>query len=343
MKAILIERFGPPEVLVEREVPSPKPVGDEIKVRVRASGLNFADLLQRLHLYGNAPGVPYIPGFEVSGEVIACGPEVTRFQEGQRAVALTRFGGYAEEVCVSEQMAEQIPDSMGFESAAAVPVTYLTAWFCLVEMAHIADGERVLIQGGSGGVGTAAIQIAQLWDTTIYSTAGSSEKLDFLRRAGVANPINYRTQDFAAEIRRLTNEEGIDVVIDSLGGTALQEAYNLLRPLGRLVSYGLSSAVSGPGRNWLKTARAVFQTPKFKPLDMIGRNVGVFGFHLALLGSRSERAAAAFKKILDFIDKGRLEPIVGQTFPLSRDGAVAAHHYMHGRRNIGKILLTADS
>ena len=339
MKAIFLERTGPPEVLVEREVPAPEPGASEIRIAVRASGVNFADLLQRLGLYGSAPKPPYISGFEVAGVVEAVGERVADFRPGDRVVALTRFGGYAEAVCAEEDNALRLPLEIGFEDAAALPVNYLTAWICMITMGNLRTGERVLIHAAAGGVGTAAVQLARMIGAECYATAGSDEKVEFLRGLGADHPINYRSCDFADEIRGIVGERGIDVILDGIGGETMRKGYGLLAPLGRLVSFGLSEAVVGPTPNRLRALLAWRRTPRFDPLEMIGKNTGVFGFHLAHLYGKHDVVAAAFSEVVRMVETGALKPIVARTFPLSAKGAAEAHRYLHERRNIGKVIL----
>lgn len=343
MRTISLERHGTPDVFADREREPPDPDGNEILIDVRAAGVNFADLLQRLGLYGSAPSLPYVPGFEVSGTVAASGGEVVRFAPGRRVVALTRFGGYAETVCTPAAAAMEIPDGISFEEAAALPVNYLTAWFCLQQMAHLSAGERVLIQHGAGGVGIAAVQLARRVGAEIFATASTDAKVDFLRNSGVDYPINYRNSDFAEEVRRIAGNRGLDVVLDAEGGRRLARAYELLAPLGRLVSYGLSSAVSGARRNPFRALWAWLRTPRFHPVDLIGKNVGVFGFHLALLEAKSDLVPDALGQILTGVAEGSLVPRVARTFPLDAAGAAAAHRYLHERRNIGKVLLVRSA
>jgi len=339
MKAIWLERTGPPNVLREKETPNPAPGPGEVRIRVEATGVNFADLLQRMGLYGNAPPRPYILGFEVSGIVLECGPGNIRFQPGDRVVGMTRCGSYAEEVCIHSQAVKPIPGNLTFQEAAAIPVNYLTAWFCMFEMGRLQAGERVLIQGGTGGVGIALVQLAQWKGAEIFATAGSKEKIEYLNELGVKHAVNYRERDFYEEAIRIFGKRSFDLVIDSVGGKTLKKGYRLLAPLGRAVSYGLSSAVAGPRRNWIRALRAVWETPSFKPLDMIQRNVGVFGFHLGLLESKQEVVAAAFGEIFKLFEQGILRTVIAREFPLSAQGAAAAHTYLHERRNIGKVLL----
>jgi len=343
VKAILLERHGGPEVLVDRELADPRTGPGEILIDVRAAGVNFADLLQRLGLYGSAPPPPYVPGFEVSGTVAEVGEDVDDLEPGQPVVALTRFGGYAARVSTPAEAAMRVPDGISVEDAAALPVNYLTAWFCLHEMAGLSRGERVLVQHGAGGVGVAAVQLARRAGAEILATTSTDDKVEFLRDAGVDHPINYRTTDFADEVRRVAGDRGLDVVLDSGGGRDLARAYDLLAPLGRVVSYGLSTAVGGSRRNPLRALWAWLRTPRFHPVDLIGRNAGVFGFHLALLEDRRDRIPGVFREILAGVADGSLAPRIARTFPLEADGAAAAHRYLHERRNIGKVLLVRSA
>ncbi|MDH3285235.1 MAG: zinc-binding dehydrogenase, partial [Acidobacteriota bacterium] len=228
---------------------------------------------------------------------------------------------------------------ISYVEAAALPVNYLTAWFCLFDMGHLKRDEKVLIQCGAGGVGTAAIQLAREVGATIFATAGSDEKVAFLKEAGVDVPINYMRVKFDAEIRERIGERGLDLVLDAVGGDTLRRGYELLAPLGRLVSYGLSDAVAGPRRSLRKAASAWWKTPRFSPLSLIERNVGVWGFHLALLRGREDRIAAAMREVVERVEAGRLKPVIARTFPLTARGAADAHRFIHERRNIGKVLL----
>ena len=338
MKTIQITRYGPPEVLQERDSPSPTLAAGQLRIGVEATGVNFADLLQRLGLYGNAPPRPYVPGFEVAGTVLEAGPSVTDREVGERVVSMTHFGGYAEEVVVDAAAVRRIPEQMSFESAAALPVNYLTAWFCLVVMGRLHRRERVLIQTGAGGVGIAAVQIAFHLGAEIFATTGSPEKVAFLKSIGVDHPIDYLATDFRVEVERIAGRRNIDLVLDTVGGATLAAGSKLLRPLGRLVSYGLSAA-AGSRRNLLRTALAWWRTPHFSPLSLIQHNIGVYGFHLALLRSREREVAEAFDQILRLCVEGAVKPIVAATFPFTATGAADAHRFLHERRNIGKVVL----
>ena len=309
MKAILIERYGPPEVLVECEFPSPQPGPDEIKLHVMASGVNFADILQRLNLYGRTPRVPYVPGFEVAGEVVSVGTGVKGVKPGQRLAALTRFGGYAEEVCIPERATRPIPPSLTFPQAAAIPVNYLTAWFCLFAMGHLHRKDRVLIQGGGRwrGYGGCAVGTSTPEPRSLPQP-GRRKRLVFLAGLGVDHPINYHAADFVEVVRKHTGGQGVDLVLDAVGGDVLRRGFELLAPFGRLITYGLSAAAPSKRKNWLRISGALWKTPNFKALNLIRRNVGVFGFHLGLLveGTGKTEIAQAFQSILELVQSGTI-------------------------------------
>ena len=253
MRQIVIVRYGAPEVLEPRETPDPMPGEGEIRITVHASGVNFADVLARLGLYPDAPKPPVTVGYEVSGRVDAVGPGVASHRVGDRVVALTHFGGYADRVVTPEALAVPIPESIDDIVAAAIPVNYLTALIALYRLSNITGADVVLIHGAGGGVGIAATQLARLRGATIIGTASSS-KHDAIRAQGVDHAIDYRQADVTAEVRRLTNGRGADVVLDPIGGRSFADSYRLLAPLGRLVMYGVSSIA--PGRAAQLVARA---------------------------------------------------------------------------------------
>ncbi len=319
-----------------------KPLGPGcLQLRTRAAGVNFADLLQRVGLYGTTPPLPYSPGFEVAGDVIRVGAQTEGWKEGDRAVALLRHGGYAREVVVSARQAFRYPDRLSPVQAAAVPVVFLTAWVALFEAARARAGETVLILGAGGGVGTAATQLARQRGLTVIGTAGEGRKRDFVtRELGAAACFDSRG-DWEPEVRRVAGNRGIDVALDSVGGRATRACRRLLAPLGRLVFYGLSEAMPGERRSWPRAALAFARTAWLHPRSLIEPNLGVFGVHLLHLGAREGILRPAAEEIYRSIAAGELRPVVDRTFPLTRDGAVEAHHYLHARRNLGKVVLEA--
>ena len=280
MRAVRLPRYGPPEVFEELEAPMPEPGPAEVVVSTRAAGVNFADVLQRLGLYANAPRPPYVPGFEVAGEVAAVGEGVTDLAPGARVVAMVSGGGYAEAVRAPREQVWPLPEGVDFETAAAIPVNFLTAWICLFTMGHLRADETVLVHGGAGGVGTAAVQLARRRGARVLATAGSEAKLRWLLQHGVELALDYRQPDWDARVRERYGARPLDLVLDPVGGDTQRRSVRLLAPLGRLVSYGLAGAVAGPRRNLWRAWRAWRRTPRYHPVQMIGRNIGVFGFHL---------------------------------------------------------------
>jgi NADPH:quinone reductase-like Zn-dependent oxidoreductase len=337
MRQMVIARHGGPDVLELRETADPAPGPQDLRIRVRAAGVNFADVLARLGLYPDAPKPPIVVGYEVAGIVDAVGSEITHFHAGDRVLALTRFGGYADCVVVPARFVFSAPSSLTDAEAAAVPVNYLTAFIALYRMANVTAGETVLIHGAGGGVGVAAIQLARLRRATIIGTASPS-KHAALRAFGVDHVIDYRHGGVDREVKRLTNDRGADVVLDAIGGRSFATSYGLLAPLGRLVIYGVSSIATGERRRWWHAARTVLQMPTFRPLSMMNANRGVLGLNLGHLWSEQRQLGGAMSTLLQEIAAGRLTPVVARTFPLERAGE--AHRFMQSRGNIGKIVLT---
>jgi NADPH:quinone reductase-like Zn-dependent oxidoreductase len=337
MRNVVITRHGPPEVLEPQEAADPIPGDGDIRIAVRAAGVNFADVLARLGLYPDAPKPPVVVGYEVSGVIDAVGAGVTTHREGDRVVALTRFGGYADRVVVQAAFAFPVPAGLDDVSAAALPVNYLTALLALYRLANVMAEETVLIHGAGGGVGIAATQLARLRGAAIIGTA-SATKHDAIRQQGVGHALDYRTGNVTAEVRRLTDGRGVDVVLDPIGGRSFAESYQLLAPLGRLVMYGASRSASGERRSVWRTVSTLMRMPRFKPLSLMNRNRGVFGLNLGHLWDERRQLADAMTLVLREVSAGRLSPVVARTFPLDR--AAEAHRFIQSRSNIGKVVLT---
>ncbi len=336
MRQVWIPRIGGPEVLEVREADLPQPGPGEIRIRVAFAGINFADLMARMGIYPDAPPLPAVVGYEVSGTVDAVGEGVRRFGPGDRVAALTRFGGYSEAVVVREAQAVALPPEIGFEAAAAVPVNYLTAWLMLVHLGNLHAGERVLIHSAGGGVGIAAVQIAKWRGAEIFGTA-SAGKHPRLEALGVHHCIDYRTEDFEARVRELTKGEGVHVVLDAVGGESFRKSYRSLAPTGRLFLFGGSSFAPTKTRNLLALVRGFLALPTFRPLDLMQSNRGVFGVNLGRLWHLGHLLGEALGEIFAKVEAGVFEPVVDRTFPFEE--AAQAHRYLQDRRNFGKVLL----
>jgi NADPH:quinone reductase-like Zn-dependent oxidoreductase len=337
MRQVVITRYGPPDVLEASDAPDPTPGDDDIRLRVRAAGVNFADILARLGLYPDAPRPPMVVGYEVAGHVDAVGRNIVGFAVGDRVVALTRFGGYADTVVVPAFQAFHFPDEVSDAEAAALPVNYLTASIALYKMAALSPGETVLVHNAGGGVGIAATQLARLRRATVIGTA-SAFKHDALRSFGVDHAIDYRHANVAEEVNTLTRGRGVDVILDPIGGHSFTDSYRMLAPLGRLVIFGLSAAAPGEKRNIWRAFRAWLATPKFDPLSLINRNRGVFGLNVGHLWGERKQLAATMEMLISELRAGRISPVVARTFPLER--AADAHRFIQSRGNIGKVVLT---
>jgi synaptic vesicle membrane protein VAT-1 len=341
VRAVVLTGHGGPEVLQVQERPDP-PVGSgEVRVDVKAAGVNFADTAARVGVYPDAPKPPSVLGYEVAGVVESVGDGVESPSVGDRVVAGVRFGGHAERVVVPAGQVLPLPDRLSFEQGAAVPVNYVTAYCGLVVMAGLKEGERVLIHSAGGGVGTAAIQIARNRDAEIFGTA-SAAKHAVISELGVGHPIDYRSQDFEAEVNRITGGEGIDVAFDALGPSSFRKDYRLLRPGGRLIMYGVAELQEGTSRSVpaivRSLARMPFATlPWWKSLSILNENKGVFGLNMLHWWDRERDVSRITGPLVEQLEAGELEPIVAESFPFDRAGD--AHRFIAERRNIGKVVL----
>jgi NADPH:quinone reductase-like Zn-dependent oxidoreductase len=336
MRQVVIPRHGPPEVFEVREAPDPVPAEGQLRIRVRAAGVNFADILARIGLYPDAPKPPLVVGYEVAGIVDAVGPGVTSAHEGDRVVALTRFGGYADRVVVAAPLTFRIPEELSDAEAAAVPVTYLTGAIALYRMAAVRAGETVLVHNAGGGLGIAATQLARLRRATVIGTA-SAAKHDALRSFGVEHAIDYRHANVVEEVQRLSRGRGVDVILDSIGGRSFGDSYRMLAPLGRLIMVGISSMASERRSAW-RVLRSWWGMPSFNPLSLINRNRGVFGLNVGHVWDERPQLLPLMDLLMTELRAGRLQPIVARTFPLEK--AAEAHRFIQSRANIGKVVLT---
>ncbi len=341
MKAVVLTGTGGYDVLQVQERPDP-PVGPgEVRIAVKAAGINFADTMARVGLYPDAPKPPCVLGYEVAGEVESVGEGVSEFQVGDRVVGGTRFGGQAELVTVPEAQAFALPAGLSFEQGAAIPVNYGTAYAALILMGSLRKGDRVLIHAAAGGVGISATQIARNAGAEIFGTASPS-KHEAIRAQGVDHPIDYRSQDFEAETMRITGGEGVDLVIDALGPTSFRKDYRLLRSGGRMVMYGLSEGTTDGKRNVAAMLKSLVSMPSatmpwWKSLLIMNENKGVFGLNMLKWWDAEGSLDRVLDPLTEDLEAGKLEPVVAEAFPFDRAGD--AHKFIAERRNVGKVLL----
>jgi NADPH:quinone reductase-like Zn-dependent oxidoreductase len=339
VRALVIAEHGPPDVLRIQERPDPKPGPGEVRIAVKAAGINFADLLARLGLYPDAPKVPCVVGYEVAGEVESLGDGVDDVTVGRRVMAPTKFGGYAELAVVPQADLIPLPDGWSFEQGAAVPVVYATAYAALVRYGSLREGERLLVQAAAGGVGIAATQIGKKRGAEIFGTASAS-KHDAVRGFGVDHAIDYRANDFAKEVRRITGEKApLDLVVDGIGGPSFRKGFKLLRAGGRIVMVGASAVMEGERRNIPRAVRTVVTMPRFNPLTMMSDSRAAIGLNMLRIWQDKGSLMGEYSGPLqELIADGTIRPVVAEAFPLER--GPDAHRYMAERKNVGKVVLT---
>ena len=338
MRQIWITKTGRPETLVVKEAPDPEPRAGEVRIRVEAAGVDFADILGRMGIYPDLPPVPVVAGYEVGGRVDAVGADVNPGWIGREVFAATRFGGYSDIVCVPEKQVFARPAGMSVEEGAAIPVNYLTAWQLVVVMGGLKRGETVLVHSAGGGVGIAATQIAKYIGAKVIGIASAS-KHDELKAIGFEHLIDARREDFEARVREITAGRGVELVLDAVGGDSFRKGYRLLAPTGRLGMFGVSSAANAKERNLLSIFRTLTATPwfLFTPLALLNANKGVFGANLGHIWGEIDRMRGWANELLDLWSKGVIQPKIDRIFRF--DEAPLAHHYLQDHRNVGKVLL----
>jgi synaptic vesicle membrane protein VAT-1 len=338
MRQIWIDKPGRPEALVVKEVPDPEPQAGEVRIRVEASGVNFADIMGRMGIYPDLPPLPVVVGYEVGGRVDVVGASVDPVWLGRDVFALTRFGGYSDVVCVPQKQVFARPSDMTAEEGAALPVNYLTAWQLVVVMGGLKRGETVLIHSAGGGVGIAATQIALHIGARVIGVASASKHAE-LRALGIDHLIDQRSEDFQARTREITAGRGVELVLDAVGGDSLKKGYRLLAPTGRLGTFGVSSAANAKQRDLLNIFKTLASTPwlAFTPVALLNANKGVFGVNLGHMWGEVDRMRGWMDDLLDLRNKGVVRPKIARTFRF--DEAPQAHHFIQDRKNVGKVLL----
>ena len=302
MKGVLLRGTGGPEQLQLEEVPNPEPRDGEVVVRVRAAGVNFADVLVRQGRYPQPPELPTVPGSEIAGDV-----------DGRRVMALPRGGGYAEAVAVDERLLVPLPEGASFEEGAGFLLTFLTGWIPLTRQVRVGDGSVVLVHAGSGGVGSAAIQLAKHLGARVVATASTEEKRAVAAEQGADEVVGY--DDFVDGVRA-------DVVLDPVGGDVFTRSFSVLRPLGTVVALGFAGGWWEP----------------MDPAPLVGRNLGMQGFYLGrLMRHEPELVQEAVGELLELWSMGAVKPLIGASFPLEQAGD--AHELIESRRHVGKVVL----
>ncbi len=323
MTAITIPVPGGPEALVPGERPMPVPGPGEILVKVAAAGINRPDVVQRRGLYPPPPGASDIPGLEIAGTVVALGEGARRFAVGDRVCALVTGGGYAQYCLTAEATALPVPEGVSFIEAAAIPEPVFTVWSNVFDRARLAPGETLLVHGGAGGIGTTAILLGKAFGARVFTTAGSAEKCAACVKLGADLAIDYKTQDFVAEVKAATGGKGVDVILDVIGGSYIQRNFEAAATDGRIAQIAFQDG---------SKAQVDFMRLMLKRLTHTG----------ATLRSRPLKDKAAIARALEervwpLIAAGTLRPLMDETFPLA--DAAAAHARMEASAHLGKIVL----
>lgn len=341
MKAISIARPGGFDRLLLVTRPDLVPGPSEVLVETRAVGVNFADVVIRLGLYKSARdyvGWPITPGFEFSGEVAALGAGVLDLALGDRVFGVTRFGGYASQVCVPRSQLFRVPAELSHAQAATFPTVFLTAHYALREVVRLRPGARVLVHAAAGGVGLAALQLARNDGALAIGVVGSSHKRAVALDYGASEVIDKSSQSLWAEAERIA-PAGFEVVLDANGVETLKQSYSHLRPTGRLIVYGFHSMLRrGHAKaSWLKLAWDYLRTPRFDPLQMVDANKGVVAFNLSYLFEEQGMLADAMEQLLAELASGRLRPLPVVELPL--ENASEAHRALQSGTTTGKLAL----
>lgn len=341
MKAISIAKPGGFERLRLVDLPDPQPRPGEVLVVTRAVGVNFADVVVRLGLYESAKkyvGWPITPGFELSGEVLACGEGVTDLAVGERVFGVSRFGGYASHVCVPRSQLFRVPAALSHAQAATFPTVFLTAYYALREAMRTRPGGHVLVHSGAGGVGLAALQLARCDGLLPIAVVGASAKREVALSYGAAHVIDKSTQALWPEVERIA-PGGVHYVLEPNGAETLAQSYAHLLPTGRLVIYGFTSMLSrGAARpNWLKLGWDYLRTPRFHPLQMVDANKGVIAFNLSYLFEQQGLLLEAMTRLLGELERGALRPLPVTELALA--DAPEAHRALQSGATVGKLAL----
>jgi putative PIG3 family NAD(P)H quinone oxidoreductase len=324
MREIIFDGAGGPDVMRLREAPVPAPGPGKVLVEVAAAGINRPDCIQRAGLYPPPAGETAIPGLEIAGRIVALGEGVSGLSLGDEICALVGCGGYAEYALADAALCLPRPKPLSLIEAAGVPETFFTVYDNVFSRGGLKPGESFLVHGGSSGIGSTAIQLAKKFGAKVFATAGSAEKVDFCLKLGADAAINYREQDFVAEIKTLTAKRGVDVILDMVGGPYMQKNLSALAPDGRIVQI------------------AFLQGAKVKDFDfmlLMLKRLTITGATLRSrpLAAKAAIAAALREKVWPLLDSGEVKPVLHATFPL--EDARAAHELMESSAHLGKIVL----
>ncbi|RMG82441.1 MAG: alcohol dehydrogenase [Bacteroidetes bacterium] len=335
MKAIFIERYGTPEKAFQiKEIPSPTPQSHQVLIEVKAFGINYADIMARQGMYRDAPKAPFVPGYEVAGIVKATCGNVTRFKQGDKVLAFTRFGGYATEALTDERAVVKIPEKLSFEEATHFATQFCTAYYSAYTLANVQPEETVLVHAAAGGVGTALCQLLKLKNCKIYGTASSPAKLDFLKSQNVV-PINYRKEDF----KQFFENKNInpDVIFDSIGGATYKKGRQILAAGGRIIAYG----GAGRSKGLLKTIKFALDFGFIHPVELLMKSQSALGVNmLRIADHKPEVLQSVMQNVIALYNEEKIHPVIDRVFNFSE--IANAHKHIESRKSIGKVVVQTD-
>lgn len=322
MRALQFSEYGGPEVLKLVEIEKPTPKGNEVLIEIKAIGVNYADTARRQGQYVVPTPLPFIPGAEIAGVVVAVGEKVTRVVPGTRVVTLIESGGYAEYSIVDERSVIPIGEKLSFEVAASLPLQGLSAYHVLKTMGRLDKGETVLVHAAAGGVGSIAVQLAKILGAgKVIATASSEEKLQLAGNLGADVLINYTKEGWEQKVLEATEGKGVDVALEMAGGDVFYKTLQCLAAFGRLVIYGVASG----------------EQSRFYPSSLMAKNQSVVGFFLPQIMRKKELFQPSLKELFEYVEDGRLQLTIGEVFRLEDAGKV--HELMQARQTKGKLIL----
>lgn len=339
MKAIVLTKLGGADVLKVQNIPKPViNTPNDVLVKIKFSGINFAEILARRGLYKWVPSKKgFILGMEGSGIVEEVGKEVTHFKVGDPVIVARGFGCHAEYVALEEKYAFPVIPRFSLEQNAAFPGSFMTAYIALVKMARVESGETILVQAAAGALGTATVMLAKALGLKVAGTASSTEKLTTLHKIGIDLAINYSKENFKELVMEWTDNKGVHVVLESVGGKIFSDSLQCLSPMGRLIFVGLSSVRFSKFNplTWWPTYKLI---PRVNLLEMLGKSQGILAFHVGrLLDDNYTEIRKIFVDLVDLVQQHKISPVIGRIFPLEE--VSKAHRMIESRNNIGKTLL----
>ncbi|MFT4970085.1 MAG: NADPH:quinone reductase-like Zn-dependent oxidoreductase [Chitinophagales bacterium] len=334
MKAVvLVKNASAHDSFEIREVEKPKAEAGQALIKSEAFGLNFADIMARQGNYQDCPPLPAIIGYDVVGEVVEIGAGVDNVVVGDRVTAMTRFGGYAEYAITDYRACAKIDKAYPAGKATALTTQYCTAYYCFEEMMNLHAGDKVLIHAAAGGVGTALVQLARHKGCEIFGTAGSAEKLAYLKEMGVQHPINYRSQDFEVEVRKIVGEHGLDAVFDPVGGKSVKKGLKLLGSGGRILLFGASDMT---GANIFGKIGTGLGFGFYHPVEFMLSSKAMLGVNMLRIGDdRPMVLKRCLENVVKLVEQGVLDPTEAKVFPVEE--LAEAHAFLEGRSSMGKV------